>query len=203
MEAVDPLKGIIFNLLEQVVVARHGEETWDNLLGAAGADGAWTSLGNYPDETFMACVEAGAGLAGREPADFLRWFGSEALPLLAAAYPHFFEGHADSASFLRTLNDVVHSEVRKLYPGADVPDFELEGSDARRLVLGYRSHRRACALAEGFILGTARWYGESVAIEQPQCMLRGADRCLIACTFTREEVGGGGRARAAPHEARA
>ena len=38
-------------------------------------------------------------------------------------------------------------------------------------------------LAEGFILGTARHFGESAAIDQPECMHRGDERCLIHCRF--------------------
>jgi hypothetical protein len=46
----DPMKGIIFNLLEEVVIRDHGADTWDELLSATCLDGAYTSLGSYPDE---------------------------------------------------------------------------------------------------------------------------------------------------------
>jgi hypothetical protein len=44
------MKGIIFNLLEEVVIRDHGADTWDELLSATCLDGAYTSLGSYPDE---------------------------------------------------------------------------------------------------------------------------------------------------------
>jgi hypothetical protein len=44
------VKGIVFNLLEQVVSRDYGEDMWDDLLSAAGLVGAYTSLGSYPDE---------------------------------------------------------------------------------------------------------------------------------------------------------
>jgi len=43
------MKGIVFNLLEQVVVNTHGEAAWDGLLDKTGLTGAYTSLGSYPD----------------------------------------------------------------------------------------------------------------------------------------------------------
>jgi predicted hydrocarbon binding protein len=49
--------------------------------------------------------------------------------------------------------------------------------------MGYQSTRRLCALAEGFILGAADHYGETVAIEQPRCMHRGDERCALVCSF--------------------
>jgi len=42
------MKGIVFNLLEEVVTTHHGSDTWDLLLDTARLDGAYTSLGSYP-----------------------------------------------------------------------------------------------------------------------------------------------------------
>ena len=54
------MKGIIFNLLEEVVRKEYGDEAWEDLLEAAQVDGAYTSLGNYPDESMMKLVAAAA-----------------------------------------------------------------------------------------------------------------------------------------------
>jgi hypothetical protein len=86
--------------------------------------------------------------------------------------------------FLLTLNDIIHSEVRKLYPGAEVPEFDFDDRDPAYLLLGYRSARRLCALAEGFIIGAAHYYGEEASLDQQRCMHRGDDRCVIRCAFT-------------------
>ena len=48
----------------------------------------------------------------------------------------------------------------------------------------YRSARRLCALAEGFVTGTADYFGEQVLIQQPRCMLHGEERCALVCTFS-------------------
>jgi hypothetical protein len=69
------LKGLVFNLLERVVVRNHGEAAWDDLLDATGLPGAYTSLGSYPDEEIGRLVDAGAKALGLEPAEVLRWFG--------------------------------------------------------------------------------------------------------------------------------
>ena len=54
------MKGIIFNLLEDVVIHDHGQDTWDELLNATSLDGAYTSLGSYPDAHIQALVGAAA-----------------------------------------------------------------------------------------------------------------------------------------------
>ena len=50
------MKGIVFNLLEEAVVEAHGVDAWDQILEDVGADGAYTSLGNYPDDEALALV---------------------------------------------------------------------------------------------------------------------------------------------------
>jgi hypothetical protein len=179
------MKGIIFNLFEEVVVSEHGDDAWEDMLEQAGIDGAYTAVGSYPDVEFITLLKAmPAGEANHSPDDLLRWFGAKAIPLLARRYPVFFEGHTSTRSFLLTLNDIIHPEVRKLYPDADVPVFDFDTPSTNgTLVVGYRSGRKLCELAEGFIQGAAGHFGEQVSIEQPHCMHHGDERCELVCTF--------------------
>src|SRR5437867_991997 len=112
------VKGIVFNLLEETIRQNYGEDTWDHLLDAAEADGVYTSLGNYPDQELLQLVQAAAARLGKPAPEIIRWFARQSLPLLAERFPSFFESHSTTRSFLLTLNDIIHSEVRKLYPGA-------------------------------------------------------------------------------------
>ena len=177
------MKGIIFNLVQEVVVQAHGEDAWDDILDAAGLDGAYTSLGSYPDDDLFRLVAAASSLLGADAHDVVRSLGEGAIPLLAERFPEFFE-HPSTLPFVLTLNDIIHPEVRKLYPGAEVPVFEFGAVTDTDLELGYQSPRKLCALAEGFIVGAANHFGEQVTITQPQCMHRGAESCLLACHFT-------------------
>jgi hypothetical protein len=179
------MKGIVFNLLEEIVVREHGADTWDLLLEQAGVDGVYTSLGNYPDGDLLALVAAASEALALPADDIVRWYGRHALPLLAERYPGFFTPHADTRSFVLTLNEIIHPEVRKVYPGADTPHFAFDASQPDRLVMDYRSSRRLCAFAEGLLLGAGDHYGETLAIEQPQCMNRGDERCRIEIDFRR------------------
>jgi hypothetical protein len=182
------MKGIIFNLLEEVVRRECGEEAWEELLESARVDGAYTSLRSYPDEDMMKLVTA-ASSALNMPVDALtRWFGRNALPLLATRYPQFFEGHTSARTFLLTLNDIIHTEVRKIYPGAEVPEFDYETSSPDVLVMGYKSRRKLCALAQGFTEAAAAHYGEELLFEQPQCMNRGDEKCVFRISIKRREA---------------
>jgi hypothetical protein len=182
------MKGIIFNLLEEVVTQTHGEEMWDHLLDTTQLDGAFTSLGNYPDEDLLTLVGAVSAALNQPPNVIVRWFGTQALPLLARKYPAFFVGHHSTRPFILTLNGIIHPEVRKLYPGADTPDFEFDTSSPAVLVMSYYSKRKLCALAEGLIVGAAEHFDETVSIGHALCMHRGDSRCRLELSFARKEA---------------
>lgn len=177
------MKGIIFNLLEEVIRAEYGDETWEGLLETAQLDGAYTSLGNYPDAEITKLVTAAASGLKLPPDEIIRWFGRKALPILARRYPQFFDGHKSARTFLLTLNNVIHTEVRKIYPGAEVPEFDYDTSSTDVLLMGYKSPRRLCALAHGFTEAAAAHFGEELHFEQPQCMHRGDNKCVFRITL--------------------
>jgi hypothetical protein len=104
--------------------------------------------------------------------------------MLAERYPVFFAGHASALPFLLTLNDIIHVEVRKLYPGAEVPQFDFETPQPGVLVMRYRSARSLCWLAEGLIEGAAEHFGERVDISQPVCKMRRDPVCVLSCSFS-------------------
>ena len=183
------MKGIVFNVLEEVVTDHYGADTWDALLADARCDGAYTSLGSYPDDELMRLAACAADRLEMPSEELLRWFGRQALARFAERYPTLFEGHRSARPFIHTLNDIIHPEVRKLYPGAEVPDFEFDGSSPERLVVRYRSSRKLCAFAMGLIEGAAAHFAEQATITHRECMKQGATECVIVCTFERTGSG--------------
>ena len=176
------MKGIVFNVLEEVVTANYGESTWDDLLDAAGSNGVYTSLGSYPDDQMMSLVKAASDALGLSPNEVVRWFGRQAIPRFAERYPVFFTTYTSTRPFVLALNTIIHPEVRKLYTGAQCPHFDFKDADNGALLVGYQSPRKLCALAHGFIEGTADHYHEHVEVEHLKCMHHGDERCLMRMT---------------------
>jgi Haem-NO-binding len=175
--------GIIFQLLEEAVTRWYGPEAWPRMLAQVGSAG-YLPFRRYPDDQLFALLDA-LPVAPETPApDRLRWFGRAVIPLLAERYPLIFAPHSSAESFLLALNEILH-------PGGPPADVEAGPLDLEvmatgpggGLVLGYRSARRLCALAEGFVTGAADHYGERVTIDQPRCMLHGEERCALVCIF--------------------
>jgi hypothetical protein len=177
------MKGIVFNLLEEVVRRQYGERTWDDLLDAAGADGSYTALGTYSDAEIVGLVDAASSALGLAPREVLRWFGREAMGLMAERFPGLFKEHRSSRPFILSVNSIIHPEVRKLYVGAACPYIDLREEGDGTLTVGYRSARQMCGLAQGFMEGAAAHYGETIAVDHRQCMGSGDPKCTMAVTW--------------------
>lgn len=156
---------------------------WDNLLDCVGLTGAYTSLGNYADEEIEALAQAAAQTLGVSRSEVLRWFGRAAMPILAETYPIFFTPHVSARPFVMGVNDIIHAEVRKLYAGAECPHFDIRQDQTGALLMGYRSTRNLCALAQGFIEGAAAHYNETVEFEHTRCVEQGHEHCAFRISW--------------------
>ena len=170
------MKGVIFNAVQDAVERVFGANAWDDTLDRAEAGGSYTSLGNYEDAELVAIITSLPDETGDSVAERLRWVGINCVPFLVGAFPQFFEG-VSLREFLPALNHMIHPEVRKLYPGATPPDFDIADIDDQTVSLRYVSERQLCWLAEGFTMGVAAHLDEQVAIDQPSCLHEGADYC--------------------------
>lgn len=177
------MKGIIFNLFEEMVEGEGGAAAWDELLDAADLDGGYSAIGNYPSGDLVGLTEARSRQTGDSDHEVLRSFGHSSLLSLARGFPAFFTPHRRTRDFLLTLNDVIHPQVQKLHAAARPPkfDFTVIGEDELRIV--YRSHRQLCAMAEGMIAGAATYFEETAHIVHEQCLRSGATQCTLHCTF--------------------
>lgn len=179
------MKGIMFRLFEDSVRRVHGDDRWDDILDEAKIDGVYTTLGTYPDEQLGAVLSAAARVLDEPEGAVLRWIGRESASLLQERYPRLFTGHADTRSFLRSVEDTIHPHVRRQYRDAEPPLFQFEDLPDGTLEVVYSSERGMCALAEGLIEGCAPLFGEEATVVQPSCRTSGDPACTLHATFAR------------------
>ncbi|MCP5180603.1 MAG: heme NO-binding domain-containing protein [Pseudomonadales bacterium] len=177
------MKGVVFNILADMVESSYGIEAWDGLLLATGLEGVYVATESYPDEELYALVEAASKATGIEASALVPAFGRYMMPAFVEQYPMFFPEGQTLKQFLLTVDAVVHKEVRKLFPDAGLPEFRYRDDRPDALTMVYRSPRRLCALAEGLVQGAADHFGERCRIAHDVCMHRGADRCELEMEF--------------------
>jgi len=163
------VKGIMFSEFVEWVERTWTPDTADQMLDATelASMGAYTGVGTYDHREMLALVTTLARLTEQPASDLVRGFGRDLFPRLAQGHPDTL-AHADDAfALLNRLEAHIHPEVRKLYPGAEVPSFSAR-SDDRSMQLTYRSPRHLADLAEGLIEGCAAWFDEALTIRRQE-----------------------------------
>jgi predicted hydrocarbon binding protein len=185
------VKGIIFNLLESLIIEKFGDEIIEEIYDEAefSADvPPFVGPETYPDEDLFAMVPLLAQKSGLTVDDLVYAFGKYMFPVLADTYPGFLKGIESPVEFLGTVNDVIHVEVKKLFEGATPPMVVIEEANGDRATLRYSSERQLCRLAEGLLDGVADHFGQRVAYSHRQCMQDGADACVLDIEFRAENA---------------
>jgi Haem-NO-binding len=180
------VKGVIFNIFEQFIVEKWGEEVFEDILAGAHLDSAEPFIGpaTYPDEQIMALVVSASQKLQVPPEAATRAFGNFAFHVLAEKFPIFLKGIHDPKTFLLTVDKTIHVEVRKLYSGAVTPMFTYRDTEAQSLVIEYRSPRKLCPLMEGLISGLGEYYQSPIGCHHDRCLHKGDDCCEFHLSFS-------------------
>lgn len=162
------MKGIVFTQLLEMVEQKFGYELVDSLLLTADlpSGGAYTSAGTYPPHEMVSLVTTLSQHTNQPVPDVLREFGGYLFQTFVVNYQHFIVAAPDAFSFLSSVHDYIHVEVKKLYADAELPYFSIERPDAQTLRMVYESNRKMADLAYGLIEGTLAHYNEEARITQ-------------------------------------
>lgn len=178
------MKGVIFNVLEDLVISKCGVPAWNEVLSEnPEATGIYTASESYPDEELFGLVGSVAQKLEMSVADVVQTFGTYLFHQLAERYPMFVEQPENLREFLLSIESVIHIEVRKLYDSPNLPSFTYDESSQDQLVMHYQSPRKLCILAEGLVRGAAEYYKTPITIDHPVCMHQGADHCDLVIRF--------------------
>lgn len=162
------MKGMVFTHFLDMVEERFGIDTVDTIIEQSDlpSKGAYTAVGTYPHTEMVALLKSLEKAVAVPIPDLLRAYGENLFGKLAGGYPALLEDTTCSRDLLRKLDGVIHVEVQKLYPDAELPRFEATDLPDGRLRMHYMSDRHMEDLAEGLLVGCFKHYGEPVSIEK-------------------------------------
>lgn len=162
------MKGIIFTEFMEMVEQKWGIEQVDDLLESvhSESDGAYTSVGTYDDKELVGYVVALSETTAIPVTTLIKEFGRHLAGAFVAKYPTFFEGHSNTFSVLRKVDNHIHVEVRKLYSDTELPKFYFHNIADNQLQFIYESKRHLQDLAEGLIQGCSEYFQESIMIDR-------------------------------------
>jgi len=162
------MKGIVFTEFLDMVGQRYSLDMVDDIIDDAHppSGGAYTAVGTYSHEEMVALVQALAQRVATGPSQLLQAFGQHLFGRFVQLYPALFENTSGALDLLAGIEDIIHTEVRKLYPDAELPRFQVLAHSARQLVLLYQSSRHFEDLAEGLIRGCCAHFGTHFTLER-------------------------------------
>jgi len=170
------MKGVVFTEFMELVESRMGLEMLDRIITEANLpnDGAYTSVGTYDHAELVRLVQALSNATGNSVPQLIHMFGEHLFHRFSVNYKPLFADTKNAFDFLSRIDDVIHVEVRKLYPDAELPTLPCERPAPERLVMHYSSPRGFGDLAEGLIAGCIKHYGESIKVTRTDLPKDGA-----------------------------
>jgi hypothetical protein len=127
-------------------------------------DGSYTAVGVYDHQELIDMVAALSEKSGIPIDDLVQAFVTHLMGRFKVLYPFFFQDKNNSFEFLEGIEDTIHTEVRKLYPSAELPQIDWIRIDEKSMEIHYSSNRPFSALAVGLIKGCMSHFQEEANI---------------------------------------
>jgi hypothetical protein len=162
------MKGLVFTEFLEMVESKFSPAMVDDIIDDADlpSGGAYTAVGTYPHSDMLALVQSLSKETRLPIPALVKIFGQHLFGRFVELYPSFFQDTHNAFDFLDSIENYVHTEVRKLYPDAELPTFDTSRSaDDSKLVMVYRSNHPFASLAEGLIEGCLSHFNEKAQVE--------------------------------------
>lgn len=158
------MKGVVFTQFLEMVEDKFGFDITDDMIESSGVSGVYTQAGNYPPHDLFAMVKSLSELTNISVEDLVFTYGEYLFSVLIKIYPKPIESYNNAFDFIANVENVVHPEVKKLYPDSDLPTFELVSKNENELKIIYKSTKPLMDFAKGLMTGCAKHYKEDIEI---------------------------------------
>ncbi len=160
------MKGIVFVELLGMAEDMLGETVVDQVIEGCDlpSGGAYTAVGDYPCAELLELVRGFSEHTSVPEPELQRLFGRWMMDSFSRNYPRFFAQRTGSFDMLQAIEDEIHVEVRKIYPNAELPRFDLNLVDAKTLEMTYHSTRPLAHFCHGLVEACVERFGETANV---------------------------------------
>lgn len=162
------MKGIVFTEFLEMVEDTFGFDVADKIVSdeQLPSGGIYTAVGTYPYAELVTLVTNLSTETNTEIPQLLHAYGKHLFTVFAKGYGVFFEEAKNAFDFLAGIENYIHVEVRKLYPDAELPTFDIHQPNPQTLEMLYYSERGMADFAEGLIEGCISHYEETIDLHR-------------------------------------
>jgi len=149
----------------QFLKDKYSDDFYLQVLNQANIDQSTFEAENYHNDTEVDAAIAAAGeLLSQSRDEFLTDVGLHGAPGLMEAFKGYLEPDWNILDMVANVEDRMHRHVRQEM-GAFPPALKSERINDSELKVSVLAHRKMAGLANGFILGFAKEYGNTVTID--------------------------------------
>ena len=155
------MKGFVFTEFLEMVEDKFGYEVADKIVTEEKLDskGIYTSIGTYDHKEMVVLVSNLSQSSGIPIPNLLKLYGKYLFGIFRRDYQVFFQDIKNSFDFLERVDSYIHMEVKKLYPQAELPKFDISRGE-NGLTMIYNSSRKMSDFAMGLIEACMEHYGD-------------------------------------------
>ncbi len=162
------MKGLVFNEFLEMVENKFGFQMSVSIISQSNlpTNGVYSSVGTYDYKELVSLVVALSKETNISVQDLLKIYGEYLFTIFVKNYSVFLVGVDNLFVFLCQVEEVIHVEVKKLYPDADLPKFKTEIINGKEMNLIYYSNKALYDFAVGLIHGAATYYKVNINVDK-------------------------------------
>ena len=160
------MKGIVFTEFLELVEEKFGLEVVDEIIEKSQlkSQGIYTAIGTYEFSEMLQLLNHLSDNTGISIDNLLLVYGEHLFSVLDKSYPSLMASYNDPIEMLSSIENHMHVEVKKIYPEAELPTFEIEEKTENSLVMIYKSSRAMHYFGLGLMNKTFEHFNSTASI---------------------------------------
>jgi hypothetical protein len=161
------LKGIVFTEFLELVETKFGLQMVDKIISQSNleSNGAYTSIGTYNFSEMLQLLQHLSSNTNISIDNLLLAYAEHFFAVLVKSYPELILSYSEPIKMLTSIESHIHVEVKKIYPDAELPTFEIIEKTNNSLIMIYKSSRAMYYFGLGLINETFKHFNSSATIQ--------------------------------------
>lgn len=161
------MKGIVFTEFLEMVENTFGLETVDYIIYKSDlkSEGAYTSVGTYDFFEMLSLISNLSEKVNIPVNELIYAYGLYFFSVLAKNHSNIMDLYETPFDMISSIENHIHVEVRKLYPGAELPTFKIIKKEEDFIELIYYSDRGLYMFAKALMEKTFEHFNKQAKIE--------------------------------------
>lgn len=161
------MKGIVFSEFLELVEDKFGLEMVDQIINQSKLEsgGVYTSVGTYEFSEMLQLLTNLSKNTGISTDDLLQVYAEHFFKVIENSYGDLLNNYKNPMEMLASIENHIHVEVRKIYPDAELPTFEVLEKSNKKLVMIYKSSRAMYSFGLGLMRKTFEFFDTTANIE--------------------------------------